>query len=173
MGNLHKWVCAPKSVAVLYAAPRWRDTLAPLVASHGALRGYQPSFDWTGTRDPSALLAVPTALEFFDQAGWQAVRRHNNDLARRGAELIASRIGTSSPDAGEFATAMRLVRLRHALDEDNARALETRLLEQHRVVVPVTCHGGWQWLRVSAQLYNTLADYERLADALADLGLVG
>jgi selenocysteine lyase/cysteine desulfurase len=34
------------------------------------------------------------------------------------------------------------------------------------VVVPVTDHGGWQWLRLSAQLYNTPADYERLADAL-------
>jgi selenocysteine lyase/cysteine desulfurase len=35
------------------------------------------------------------------------------------------------------------------------------------VVVPVTNHGGWRWLRVSAQLYNRLGDYERLADALA------
>jgi hypothetical protein len=39
------------------------------------------------------------------------------------------------------------------------------------VVVPVTYHGGWQWLRVSAQLYNTLADYERLAGALGRLNL--
>jgi selenocysteine lyase/cysteine desulfurase len=34
------------------------------------------------------------------------------------------------------------------------------------VVVPVTCLDGWRWIRVSAQLYNTLADYERLADAI-------
>jgi selenocysteine lyase/cysteine desulfurase len=33
--------------------------------------------------------------------------------------------------------------------------------------VPVTYLGGWRWLRLSAQLYNTVADYERLADALA------
>lgn len=166
VGNMHKWVCAPKSSAVLYVAPEWRDMTRPLVASHGLYLGYQQAFDWTGTRDPTPVLAVPAALDFFDQAGWQAVRQHNNDLARAGAELVARRIGTSYPEPAEPAAAMRLVQLPAPLTEAGARALETRLLERHRVVVPVTSHGGWRWLRVSAQLYNTLGDYERLADAL-------
>lgn len=167
VGNLHKWVCAPKAVAVLHAAPRWRDSLRPLVASHGAFGGYRPSFDWTGTRDPSALLAVPAALAFFDHAGWQATRQHNNNLARLGAEHVARSIGTGSTPAPDgLGTSMRLVRLPEALDEKGARSLEDRLLSEHRVVVPVTFHGGWQWLRLSAQLYNTIGDYERLATAL-------
>jgi isopenicillin-N epimerase len=166
VGNMHKWVCAPKASAVLYAAPRWRDGLRPLVASHGLSLGFLPAFDWTGTRDPSAILAIPAALDFFDRAGWQAVREHNNDLARRGAELVAGRIDTRCGNADAMAASMRLVPLPAPLTEAGARALESRLLEHHRVVVPVTSHGGWQWLRVSAQLYNTLADYERLADAL-------
>jgi isopenicillin-N epimerase len=165
VGNLHKWVCAPKAAAVLFAAPPWRDAMRPLVASHGMRDGYRPSFDWTGTRDPSALLAVPAALDFFDQAGWEAARQHNSDLARAGAELVAQRMGTTSPDPDGLAAAMRLVGLPEPLDERRARALEDRLLGQ-RVVVPVTNHGGWRWLRLSAQLYNTLADYEKLADAL-------
>jgi isopenicillin-N epimerase len=167
VGNLHKWVCAPKASAVLYAAPQWRETLRPLVASHGVADGYRPAFDWTGTRDPTALLAVPAALSFFDQAGWQAVRQHNNDLARRGAELVAARLGTRTGSADGLAAAMRLVELPRPLTEAGARALELRLLERDRVVVPVTYLGGWRWLRLSAQLYNTVADYERLADALA------
>jgi isopenicillin-N epimerase len=166
VGNMHKWVCAPKASAVLHAGPQWRDALRPLVASHGLSLGYQPAFDWTGTRDPSAILAVPAALDFFDRVGWPDVREHNNDLARHGAELVARRIGTSYPHVDGLAAAMRLVQLPAPLTEAGARALETRLLEEHGVVVPVTSHGGWQWLRLSAQLYNTLADYERLADAL-------
>jgi isopenicillin-N epimerase len=166
VGNMHKWVCAPKASAVLHVAPQWRDTLRPLVASHGIADGYRPSFDWTGTRDPTALLAVPEALAFFGQAGWQAVRAHNNDLARQGADLVARRIGTSPPVPDGLAAAMRLVPLRDPLTEPEARALERRLLAEHGVVVPVTEHGGWRWLRLSAQLYNTLGDYERLADAL-------
>ena len=166
VGNLHKWVCAPKASAVLYVAPPWRERLRPLVASHGLRAGYQPAFDWTGTRDPTPLLSVPAALDFFDGIGWAAVRSHNNDLARAGAELVAGQIGTSAPDLGGLAAARRLVRLPAALAEQEARTLEFRLLREHAVVVPVTSHGGWRWLRVSAQLYNTLADYERLAVAL-------
>lgn len=167
VGNLHKWVCAPKAVAVLHAAPERREMLRPLVASHGAFDGYQPSFDWTGTRDPTALLAVPAALAFFKQAGWQATRAHNNELARQGAELVARRAGTESvAHPAELSAAMRLVRLPAPLENVDSRTLENRLLDRHRVVVPVTQHGGSRYLRVSAQLYNTLGDYERLGEAL-------
>jgi len=166
VGNMHKWVCAPKASAALHVAPQWRDTLRPLIASHGVADGFRPAFDWTGTRDPSALLSVPAALAFFGQAGWEAVRRHNNDLAGRGATLVAQRVGTSSPVADGLAAAMRLVRLPAPLSETEARALEGRLAEEHGVIVPVTHHGGWCWLRLSAQLYNTMNDYERLAGAL-------
>lgn len=55
--------------------------------------------------------------------------------------------------------------LPNPLTGGDARALERRLLADHQVVVPVTYHRGWRWLRLSAQLYNTLGDYERLADA--------
>ena len=166
VGNMHKWVCAPKASAALHVAPQWRATLRPLVASQRVADGYLTSFGWTGTRDPSAMLAVPSALEFFNQAGWKAVRQHNNELALQGADLIARKIGTDPPDASELAAAMHLVPLPEPLTETDARALERRLLADHGVVVPVTCHGGWRWLRVSAQLYNTLSDYERLAAAL-------
>jgi isopenicillin-N epimerase len=167
VGNLHKWACAPKAAAVMQVAPPWRDTIRPLVASHGFTAGYQAAFDWTGTHDPTALLAVPAALDFFGQAGWQAVREHNNDLARRGAELVADRIGTTVPGGDGLTAAMRLVQLPRELTEAGARALETGLLQEHGIVVPATYHAGWRWLRLSAQLYNTIGDYERLAAALA------
>jgi isopenicillin-N epimerase len=167
VGNMHKWVCAPKASAAFWVAPQWRDTLQPLVASHGLADGFWPAFDWTGTRDPTALLAVPAALDFFGRADWAAVREHNNGLAREGAALVAERIGTSPPPADGLAAAMRLVPLPRPLSEDDARALERRLLDLG-IVVPVTYHGGWRWLRLSAQLYNTMGDYERLADSLAD-----
>ncbi len=168
-GNLHKWLCAPKAAAVLQVAERWRDRIRPLVASHGFADGYQPAFDWTGTQDPTPLLAAPAAVAFFGQAGWQAVRAHNQDLARRGAELVAGRVGTTVPGGAGLTGAMRLVPLPRELTEAEARALETSLLDRYRIVVPVTYLGGWRWLRVSAQLYNTMTDYERLADALAEL----
>lgn len=176
-GNLHKWVCAPKASAVLQVAPQWRDSLQPLVASHGLLDGYQPAFDWTGTRDPSALLAAPAALSFFGQAGWQRVRARNNELARQGAELVAQSLRrqglrTQTGAGSGLAAAMQVVQLPRELTETEARELESRLFEDHRVIVPVTFLGGYRWLRLSAQLYNTLSDYERLAGALISSNLI-
>jgi isopenicillin-N epimerase len=172
VGNMHKWVCAPKASAVLHVRGEWRDTIRPLVGSHGLTRGFRPAFDWTGTRDPSPILAVPAALDFFDLAGWPDVRRRNNDLVRQGATHVAERIGTGDACGDETAAAMRIVPLPAPLTDAEARNLEDRLLAEHGVVVPVTSHGGWRWLRVSAQLYNTLADYERLADALRAEGVI-
>ncbi len=168
VGNMHKWVCAPKASAVLYAAGQWREKLRPLVASHGVSLGYQQAFDWTGTRDPSAILAIPAALGFFRQAGWSRVRQRNNELASHGAKLAAERLGTWAEwaDGDGLAAAMRLVPLPAPLAAPAGWELERRLADDHGVIVPVTHHGGRSWVRVSAQLYNTLADYERLADAL-------
>lgn len=170
-GNLHKWICAPKASAVLQVAPQWRDTIRPLVASHGFADGFQPAFDWTGTRDPSAILAVPAALKFFEEAGWQTVRQRNSALVKQGADLVSKRIGTTSPEMGELAAAMRLIQLPASIVIEDRRDLERQLFDRYRIVVPVMYQypGGPQWLRVCAQLYNTLSDYERLADALADL----
>jgi isopenicillin-N epimerase len=173
VGNLHKWLCAPKASAVLYAAPKWRDGLRPLVTSHRFDDGFQASFDWTGTYDPSSLLAATAALAFFEPAGWPAVWEHNNDLARRGAELVAGRIGTAAPGADGLTAAMRLIQLPEPLGEFDAREIERGLAEEYKVVVPLTYLGGWQWVRVSAQLYNTIDDYERLAAGLVALGLSG
>jgi len=71
--------------------------------------------------------------------------------------------------ARALTAAIRLVLLPRELTEAEARTLETRLLDEYRIVVPVSYLGGWRWLRVSAQLYNTLTDYERLAAALCEL----
>jgi isopenicillin-N epimerase len=40
------------------------------------------------------------------------------------------------------------------------------LWEQWRIDVPIVPWAGQLWVRISAQIYNTPADYERLATAV-------
>jgi isopenicillin-N epimerase len=89
VGNCHKWLMAPKGSAFLWGNPARQVDLHPLVISHGYGRGFVAEFDWTGTRDPSAWLAVPAAIDFHNQIGGSSLREQNAKLARESATFLA------------------------------------------------------------------------------------
>ena len=74
-GNCHKWLCAPKGSAFLYARPEAQDSIEPLVVSWDWVDGatFPERHRWQGTRDPSALLAVPAAIAFQAEHDWPSV----------------------------------------------------------------------------------------------------
>jgi isopenicillin-N epimerase len=172
-GNLHKWVCCQRGLAVLQVAPSWRSLIRPLVASHGYAEGFQPAFDWTGTRDPVPLLSVPAALDYWDQIGWDTARTRQRALVDTGAEVLAAALGTCSPKPPGMTAAMRIVALPVELDLAAGHAVRDRLHLEHRVEVAVLSLHGRTWLRVCGQIYNTPGDYERLASVLPGLLTAG
>ncbi len=169
-GNLHKWVCTPKGAAVLHVGRAWRDRLHPLPVSHAYGRGLGPEFDWTGTADPTAWLAVPDALDLFDAIGWEAVRAWNHGLVRDGRVRIAEALGTElpHPDDPRLYGSMATIRVPWAdpADDPKLARLTAALFEQHGIEVPFTGYDGRAWVRISGQVYNTPEQYERLADVL-------
>lgn len=169
VGNLHKWCCGPKAAAVLYVAPAHRETIRPLITANSAGQGFLREFDWPGVVDLTALLATPAAIELLGGIGWDAVRSRNAELARDGAATVAEALGTSSFHAE--GCSMALVDPGRDLTYDAAFALHMRLHTEHRIQVPLTWWRERAWFRLSAQIYNELADYERLAQALMQLGL--
>ncbi|HTR17925.1 MAG TPA: aminotransferase class V-fold PLP-dependent enzyme [Acetobacteraceae bacterium] len=168
-GNCHKWLFAPKGCGFLWAAPERRVGLHPLAISHGFGQGYHAEFDWTGTRDPSAFLAVGEAIRFFHALGGAALMARNAALAAEGAALLAAWLGTETARMPEMQGAMGVVRLTgNGASPAQALALRAQLLELG-TDAPVFPIGPALWLRISAQAYNTLADYERLARLVAPL----
>lgn len=169
VGNLHKWCFAPKGCAVFWAAPGARESLHPTVISHPYGQGFPAEFDYVGTRDPTPWLTAPAALDWLDAQGAEAVRAHNDTLAREMADMLARAWGTEISAAPEHRAAMATVRLPRtgggATDWPSIRALTRKLIAEHRVVAPVMVPDGRLWVRISAQIYNEPADYERLVVA--------
>jgi len=156
VGNCHKWLMAPKGCGFLWASPPRQADLHPLVISHGYGRGFTAEFDWTGTRDPSAWLAVPAAIEFHQKLGGPALRERNRTLARNAADMLAQTWNTErgAPDALTGSMAAVRLPLAGPATPERANKLRVKLFEQHRIEVPVTCVAGAMWVRVSAQAYN-------------------
>ncbi len=168
VGNCHKWLCAPKGAAFIWASPERQEGLHPVTISHGYGKGFLEEFDWTGTRDFSAFLAVPAAIEFHDRLGGPALRTRNIALAAEATALIARRLNTEPGATGELAGSMGVVRLPITGDvsAERARVLRQHLLDQ-RTDVPLHAIADGIWMRISAYAYNELADYEKLAEIAA------
>ncbi|MCB9593796.1 MAG: aminotransferase class V-fold PLP-dependent enzyme [Sandaracinaceae bacterium] len=181
--NFHKWTCAPKGAAMLWAREDRQDGLHPAVISHGYDSGrprskFLEELDWTGTDDPTPWLCVPVALRFLDElVGWPAIRAQNRALALEARSILCEALGVEAPAPASMIGSLAAV----TLPDDHggappasalyANALQLALFDEHRVQVPIP---PWpappaRLVRISAHLYNSRAEYEKLAAALVEL----
>ena len=167
VGNLHKWVCAPKGSAFLWAGSEGR-AVHPVVTSHRLGEPFPAEFDFFGTRDPSSWLATPAAIDRLLALGIERIREWNHRLAVEGAQRIAAAWGTELPaPAAWFGSIVPIAApAGFPATREGAVALQDRLWFEHRIEVPVYMFQGTLWLRVSGQIYNEPADYDRLAAAV-------
>ncbi|MGH6628903.1 MAG: aminotransferase class V-fold PLP-dependent enzyme, partial [Burkholderiales bacterium] len=165
-GNCHKWLFAPKGCAFLWARRSAQADLHPTTISHGYGKGFAAEFDWTGTRDFSAWLAVTDALDFYRDLGPAGIRNYCHKLVVRNAKEISESWNTPLDGPAALHGSMMAIRLPDALQRASPLRLQQELLSCHRVVVPVVAIGGGLWIRISAQIYNADEDYERLLAAV-------
>lgn len=172
-GNLHKWACAPKGCAFLWVRPDLQAAIHPLIVSHYLGEGFAREFGWQGTRDISGWLAVPRAIEFMSELGWDQIMSHNHQMAAW-AQAMLCEAWSVEPISGDESMigSMATVPLPPALsglDEDAVTRLQKRLYEEHRVEAPLMRWGGNNYVRPCCQVYNVPEDYHRLAAAMSQL----
>ncbi len=176
-GNCHKWMCAPKGSAFLYARREVQPLLDPLITSWG-WRSEKPGpsrfideHEYQGTRDLAAFLAVPPAIEFMRRHNWDAVRQACHALAGYARGAIGSLTGLppicpdTQPDGRAWYSQMASIPLPPCDPEEFQR----RLREEFRIEVPVWNWNGRPILRVSIQAYNARGEVDALAEAIGAL----
>lgn len=181
-GNCHKWLFAPKGAAFLHAREDLRQSLRPLVISHGANTPVGSSsklhieFDWTGTADFTPVLALPAALRFGEtlfEGGFKDLMARNRKLALAGKKLLEERLAVASAVPEDCIGAMAAIVLPDGEGEreDGSRALDPlqdTLWERFGIEVPIVPFPRWpqRLVRISAQAYNDVSEYHRLGYAL-------
>jgi isopenicillin-N epimerase len=176
-GNCHKWLCGPKGAAFVHVRPEHHSLLDALVISWGYLDDFRThtGFDaytgstllerrhqWQGTRDISAFLAVPAAIDFQARHGWEDVRAACHALACETRDRIDEITGLAAICADDDFGQMAAVTLPPCQPD----ALRSALYERHRIEVAVTTHGKSNLVRIAFQGYNTGADADALLVAL-------
>jgi len=173
VGNCHKWMCAPKGAAFLYARRETQSLVEPLVVSWGwqsetpGPSRFIDEQEWQGTRDIAAYLAVPSAIAFQAEHDWPSVREDCHALARWARQAIANLTGLDpiSPDSLQWYAQMVSV----PLPSCDVKALQRRLYDEFAIEVPILLWNGKPMVRVSVQGYNTSDDVEALVSALSRL----
>ena len=116
----------------------------------------RPATDWSRFGGDCAVVLDGTSTPLACDA-------RNATLAFEAAQMLAGRLGTETGGGNAVSGAMGLVRLPGRGDQ--AMALRAALLAAG-TDTPVSDIGGAPWLRISAQAYNEIADFERLAEIL-------
>lgn len=179
-GNCHKWMMSPKGAGFLHVRRELQPMLNPLVISHGWTEdGNQPGskgpfgnssfidmLEMQGTRDPSAWLTVPTALEFTRQHDWDTVARDCRALVQDTAARIAALTGLSAFSSPEFCAPQMVSMPVPACDP---LLLQRSLMEHYGIEIPCFTWKAHTIVRVSAQGYNTAQEMDLLVTALTDL----
>jgi isopenicillin-N epimerase len=172
VGNLHKWLFAPRPAALMSVAPHRRAHLEPLVVSWRIADGFPAHIEWAGTGDYTPWLATPAGLHFMRSLGVERVRAHNAALVGYGQRVVGAALGLLSPadlpNPGFAGASMRILPLPDgfATDEPGAIRLRQRIAAELRVEVSVMTWRRKGFLRLSAQVYNHPDDFDRLAAGL-------
>lgn len=188
VGSGHKWLSAPKGIGFLSVRADRQSGFRPLALSSRAAKIrhdralFLRDFDYQGTDDYTGVLSLPAAIDTLGSmlpGAWPALLQHNHDLILKGRRILCDALGIEPPAPDSMIGAMATLPIPEpgpGLESRPTRyddALQDALYERHRIVVPV-----WRFdpapgsstrvIRISAHLYNTVEQFERLAVALRE-----
>jgi isopenicillin-N epimerase len=169
--NMHKWAYAPRGAAMLYASPAAAPLTRPVLTSHYIGMGFPHSFDYVGTRDYTAWLAAPRALQFLRELGPERLRAHESSLIGIASRAVLA-AGAEEISPVSMCAAMRaflLPQRRPAIDSDGVHVIRT-LWDKERIQIRCARIGASLLLRVCAQAYVDADEMQALGAALARHG---
>ena len=157
--NVHKWGFGPQVATIIWGQQRHYP-------KPNAGQGIQAEARWTGTRDYSAVLTVPAALQF--RQAWPWAWRSDCELdhatfnsqgVQQAASMLRKSWGTKAATPINMNGAMCPVEVPHQLGGTD---LQKRLREEFQVAVDVAALGERGcFIRLSHAVYNTTRDFER------------
>lgn len=171
-GACHKWMMTPKGSSFLYVKKELQP-IDPLVVSWGyhALVPSSSVFldhhQMNGTRDFSAFLTIPAAIEFMEQHNWWQVSADCRQLLYDNAPVLCELLETKPLAA---LTEDFILQLFSApVKTSQPEQLHDLFRDKYHIQIPVMRQDDKVYLRYSINGFNEQADLDKLFDAIKDI----
>ncbi len=172
-GACHKWMMTPKGSSFLYVKKELQHLFDPLIVSWGYEENLPSETQFLdyhqlqGTRDYSAFLTIPKAIEFMEANDWKTVALNCRALVQANAERFCKLLNSTSlaPISDEFLVQLYSIPLKTA----EPQKLQRLLFEKYKIEIPVMQLDGKIFLRYSIQAFNLQEDLDILYNALVDI----
>jgi isopenicillin-N epimerase len=172
-GACHKWMMTPKGSSFLHVKPEHQEQLNPLVVSWGYNADF-PSHSqfldyhqFNGTRDFSAYLTIPEAIDFMKWNDWWGVAEGCRMLVQKWLPKLCDLVGSKplAPVTDEFIGQLGSIPVRC----EDPIALKHILYNEYKIEIPVMVQNGQVYVRYSINAFNSEEDLVKLETALKEL----
>lgn len=172
-GACHKWMLTPKGSSFLYVKKELQSLFDPLLVSWGydAMFPSDSQFldyhQMQGTRDFSAFLTIPKAIEFMKQHNWWEVAKECRELVKKNALRFCDLVGSKPlcPVKDEWLGQMFSI----PIVTPEPEKLQRHLFVKYKIEIPVMRHGDKTYLRYSINAFNSQIDLDRLYEAVKEI----
>ncbi|WPG97381.1 Hypothetical protein R9X50_00015600 [Acrodontium crateriforme] len=146
------------------------------------------NFEFVGTIDSSPYLCIPSAIEWRSKLVWnglqgeQAILGYIHGLAREGGAKVAQMLGTEVLDNTDktlqncaFSNVALPLSWNDVVGGDSKKAVKVAqwiarvLAEEYDTFIAIIFFGERFWMRISAQVYLTIEDFEWGGKVLAEV----
>ena len=169
--SLHKWLYAPKGTGLLYVNRSKIGKIWPLMAAEAKQANDIRKFEEIGTHSAAPRLAIGEALLFHQGLGGKRKEARLRYLSRYWMNQLKDipkvRFHTSFDPAQSCAIATV------AIEATDPGAIGSYLFNKHRIFVTPIIHQEFQGLRITPNVYTTLAELDRFSDVMESIARKG
>jgi selenocysteine lyase/cysteine desulfurase len=164
--SLHKWLLAPIGTGFLYVRKREIKSIWPLMAAPASMDQDIRKYEEIGTHPAANHNAIATALAFHQSIGAERKAARLRYLRNRWAKPLrdaSQRVRIWTPlDDDEASCGIALVQI----EGIDATQLSEHLLAKHKIVTIAMTHKQFSGIRVTPNVYTTLAELDAFGEAM-------
>jgi isopenicillin-N epimerase len=162
--SLHKWMYAPKGTGLLYVKRDRIEKIWPLMAADKSQVSDIRKFEEIGTHSAAPRLAIGEAIMFHLGIGAERKEARLRYLSRYWMKKLQGLPGVRFHTSFKDNQSCGIANIE--IDGIDPGALQTYLMDKHKIFTVAIIHDEFKGIRVTPNLYTTIQELDRFCDVM-------